>query len=66
MEPAAALQLIQVCTHLEAQASRERELGALTAAMDETGVREGLVLTLADRETLETPQGIIWVLPTWE
>lgn len=64
--PAAELQLIQVCARLQAPATRERELGALTAAMEETGRREGLVLSLDHRETVETPAGTIRVLPAWE
>jgi hypothetical protein len=34
--------------------------------MEETGLRDGLAVTLADRETVETPVGIIRVLPAWE
>ncbi|MHB8868971.1 MAG: ATP-binding protein [Thermoleophilia bacterium] len=62
----AEFQLIQVCANLENPATRERELGALAAAMDETGLREGVALTLAERETAEVSSGMVRVRPAWE
>ena len=60
------LALVQACTSLAQPATREREIRALTEAMAETGVEESLVVTMSERESIETPAGIIRVVPAWE
>ncbi|AEF84299.1 ATPase [Treponema primitia ZAS-2] len=58
--------LFQACPSLKDPETRKRELGALTAAMEELGLQEATVITLYEREELRTPWGIITVRPAWE
>ena len=60
------LALIQTCASLGQQATREREIRALTEAMAETGRDESLIVTLSERESIDTPAGVIRVTPAWE
>lgn len=58
--------LIQVTVDMAADRTRAREIGSLVAAMRYAGVREGLVVTLRERSTIEVPEGIIEVVPAWQ
>ena len=51
---------------MAADRTRAREIGSLVAAMRYAGVREGLVVTLRERSTIEVPEGIIEVVPAWQ
>jgi len=64
--PGEELELCQSCAALSDPETREREVGALVEAMEETGVRSAVIVTIGDRETIEMPEGIIEVLPYWE
>lgn len=64
--PGGTLRLVQSCASLQTPETREREVRALAEAMAETGVREGTIVTLADRETIATDAGTIRVVPAWE
>ena len=64
--PGGGLELIQVCLSLQKAETREREVRALTEAMAETGVSRATIVTLADRESLQTDAGTIRVVPAWE
>lgn len=64
--PEDRLALIQTCTSLAAAPTREREIRALTEAMTETGVDESLIVTMSERESIETAAGKIRVVPAWE
>ncbi|MDW7710820.1 MAG: ATP-binding protein [Deferrisomatales bacterium] len=64
--PGGALELIQVCMSLQQADTREREVRALTEAMAEAGIRQATVVTLADRENVQTQAGVIRVVPAWE
>lgn len=55
--------LIQVTDDWED--SREREIRGLRAAMKETGLKNGSIITYQDIEELEFPEGKIHVLPAW-
>lgn len=55
--------LVQVCTDMSADTTRKRELRALTAAMRETDIRESIIVTEEQDETVATPQGIIRCIP---
>jgi uncharacterized protein len=46
--------LIQVTEHLQNKDTREREIRALTTAMDELDLKQGLIITLDKTETIET------------
>jgi predicted AAA+ superfamily ATPase len=58
--------LIQVCVSLKEQETRERETGALAAAMEELGLKKAQIITLYEREDIKTASGTIEVLPAWE
>ncbi len=61
------LLLIQVCESLANETTRQRELTALTTAMNELGIKEGLILTLDESETIEfTEQQVVRVIPIYQ
>jgi hypothetical protein len=64
--PGQPMTLVQACASLEAPATRERELRALSEAMTETGCRQATVVTLNDRESVELTAGAVRVVPAWE
>jgi predicted AAA+ superfamily ATPase len=51
---------------LKEKETRERELSALEAAMEELRVDRGTVITLYEREEIRTPAGLIEAVPAWE
>lgn len=55
--------LVQVCADMSADTTRKRELRALTAAMQETGIGTAFIVTETHDETVETPHGSIRILP---
>jgi hypothetical protein len=57
--------LVQACTTLADPATREREVRALTDAMNETGVTSAEIVTLHEEETIDTDAGSIRVVPAW-
>jgi predicted AAA+ superfamily ATPase len=57
--------LIQVCAEMNDPATRQRELTALTEAMDEYGIKKASVITLHQEEQLETRSGHIHIIPAW-
>jgi hypothetical protein len=62
---ATAPQVIQVSVSLAADSTREREVRGTIAAMTEVGVREATVVTLYERDTIDTDAGTIHVEPAW-
>jgi len=58
-------QVIQVSASLASDATREREVRGAIAAMTEVGVREATIVTLYERDTVETDAGTIAVEPAW-
>jgi predicted AAA+ superfamily ATPase len=59
-------QLIQVAREIGRDKTRNRELRALRKAMDETGLKEGLIVTLEDEEEI-TPEGkTVQVVPAYK
>jgi predicted AAA+ superfamily ATPase len=60
-------QLIQVCESLTNEKTRQRELTALTTAMTELGIKNGLILTLDEAEIIKLPQQhVVTVLPVYQ
>lgn len=57
--------LIQACESLSDPATRARELRALSAAMQERGMDSAAVVTLDADERIDTPAGLITVVPAW-
>ena len=64
--PAGAQQLIQVCTSLDDEQTREREIRALLEARGEWPEARALILTLQSRLPYpDLPRGIS-AMPAWE
>jgi predicted AAA+ superfamily ATPase len=61
----AARTLYQVSLELRDIRTRKRELGALTTAMQETGIKHGTIISLDSEERIETVAGVIDVIPAW-
>lgn len=57
--------LVQVSESIAAADTRKREVGALTEAMAELGIREGTIVTRSEEEEIPTPSGTIAVVPAW-
>lgn len=60
------LQLVPACVTMGSEDTRAREVHALTRAMATLGLKEGTIVTMADREEITTPEGTITVVPAWE
>ncbi len=59
--------LIQVCESVTNEKTRQRELTALTTAMTELGIKNGLILTLNETETIVLSQHqTVTVLPVYQ
>ncbi len=58
--------LVQVCALMTQEKTRHRELRSLDQAMDQTGLHEGLVITLREDETIPVTNGIVHIVPAWK
>ncbi|MGA2654680.1 MAG: ATP-binding protein [Gammaproteobacteria bacterium] len=58
--------LIQVCESLSQEKTRQRELTALTTAMTELNIQQGLILTLDEHETVSIENHEITVMPIYQ
>lgn len=58
--------LIQVSESLHDPDTRKREVRALTTAMKEQNIETGTIVTLTEKNTIETEAGVIEVVPAWE
>ncbi|GHV91405.1 ATPase [Spirochaetia bacterium] len=58
--------LFQVCVSLKDAQTREREIKALQMAMEELELKKALILTLYERDEIQTDAGLIEVRPAWE
>lgn len=58
--------LVNVCESIQDFATKEREIQALQEAMTHFKEKKAYLLTLDDETTIETPNGIIKVIPTWK
>jgi len=57
--------LIQVCFEMESPKTRKREITALTEAMEETGIKNSLIITDDREEKIKTDSGVIEALPAY-
>ncbi|NLN91696.1 MAG: ATP-binding protein [Candidatus Hydrogenedens sp.] len=57
--------LVQVCESLAQPQTRQRELAALEDAMEESGLKEGVIVTRNEEETFRTDTGTIRIIPIW-
>lgn len=55
--------LVQACESLDDETTKAREIRALNAAMEETGLRHGWILSDSHREEIEVAGGAIHCLP---
>jgi len=58
--------LIQAAWEMSADATRTREIKSLRKAMDETGMREGLIVTHEDEEEISDGERTIRVIPAYK
>jgi predicted AAA+ superfamily ATPase len=58
-------QAIQVCYHLN-EDNKKRELDGLTEAIDQFGLKNGLILTLDQQDTFEISGKTVTVKPVWQ
>ena len=59
-------QLIQVCFEIDQYNTFEREIRSITTAMDETGSRNGIILTYNTNDILERGKYKIKIMPAWK
>ncbi len=57
--------LYQASSDMRDARTRERDVRALTTAMQETGLEQGTIVSLDAEERIETEAGVIEVLPVW-
>lgn len=58
--------LIQVCDSFDSKATKEREITALSCAMEELNSKTGFILTRSWGETIKIGKQKIIVMPVWE
>ena len=61
--PDQSKQLFQVTLSMKEKETRKREITALQNAMEETGLKEGTIVTLDEEEKIEVEQGTLHVVP---
>lgn len=59
-------QLIQVCWNISDPRTRDREVKSLSLAMEELGVRDGLILTDDEQDTIHVDKKTIQVKPVYQ
>ena len=64
--PGGRSRIVHSCASLDDPRTRKREFRALEEAMAETGVSESVIVTLADRETIEVEAGTVRLVHVWE
>jgi predicted AAA+ superfamily ATPase len=57
--------LYQVSYNMDDAKTREREIRALEEAMIETGLDDGIIITIQNEETIKSAHGIIKMVPAW-
>lgn len=57
--------LVQVCESLAGPQTRKRELTALEDAMAELGLKEAIIVTRNEEDTVKTDIGTVRIVPAW-
>jgi len=57
--------LVQVCESMAEPKTRKREVMALTEAMAELQLTEGVIVTRSENELIQTESGSVAVIPAW-
>jgi predicted AAA+ superfamily ATPase len=65
VEAGQARELIQVCANMDDAVVRARETRALEEATGELGLSSSTIVTLVEDSEIETPKGVIRVIPAW-
>ena len=60
------VQAIQVATQLSDEKVKNREVEGLIEAMNTYGLKEGLIITENEQETLEVENFLIKIIPVWK
>lgn len=59
-------QAIQVCTYFSSPETKNREIDGLREAMQAYSLNEGLILTEHDEESVDVPEGTIYIKQFWK
>jgi Predicted ATPase (AAA+ superfamily) len=60
------VELVQVCESLAVLATREREIRALSEAMNESGVKNSILVTRNETGEVQTEAGTVSIFPAWQ
>lgn len=63
--PAVPYELVQVAASLDAERTRKREIGSLEAAMLQTELGRGIIVTLREASQVQLDAGVIEIVPAW-
>lgn len=58
--------IVQVCVSLSDSKTREREVRACNKAMGQFGVKQSVIVTEDEEETIEVSNGVIQAVPAWK
>ena len=58
--------IVQVCVSLSDSKTREREVRACNKAMGQFGVKQSVIVTEEEEETIEVSNGVIQAVPAWK
>ena len=64
--PDSNIQLIQVSADISKEQTAEREIRSLREAMKEFKVKESILVTLDEEDTLSFPEGKVNIIPAWK
>jgi len=64
--PSGTISLIQSAASMQDKKTAEREVSALSEAMEECGVDEASIVTFNTERSLKTHSGVIYMLPAWK
>ena len=64
--PDQTMHLFQVCHSMQDLKTREREISALSNAMQELKLSKGTIITLDETDEINISQGMISIIPVWQ
>jgi hypothetical protein len=63
---AGAKRLIQVCSSLQDPETRKREVSSLLEAMKELGIRNAIIVTFEEIDTIRSGESVIEIVPAYK
>lgn len=57
---------IQVTVSMQDEKTRKREINGLAEAMRTFSLKEGYIITMDEKETVQVDEGVIHIIPAWE